>query len=373
MKVAIILNEPIFGGTGKHVVQLAGGLVKRGNLVAVLLPDSNVPLLKALERFGIAVHPLPMNKYFSLRSFTRGKKILTEFQPDAVHVHGNEAGLWGHIVAGALNLHPVIYTPHIIFIRHSLKRKLNGFLWRFYSRYNDKVIAVSSSSFKSLQIGERGVKVRNDRIVEVLNEIEPEELEKKAMDKLQASLPDNPLVGQVGRFVHQKGPFDFINMAAKVHSARDDVYFVMVGDGPLLPEAKQTARELGIEHRVIFTGHRDNPYPIMKKFTIATILSYWEGLPYVLLEYLYFGLPVVGNRIPGIAEVLEEIEDFSLVDTGDIESAAEKVLALLERENRSKAAFKSKELSKAYSSDRMVPAVLKVYTDAARHGTGQSG
>jgi len=369
MKIAIILNEPIFGGTGKHVVQLADGLVKRGNSVAVLFPESNLPLMNALSLDGVEAFPLPMNKYFSLRSYSRGKRILRNFQPDAVHIHGNEAGFWGHVVAGSLNLHPVIYTPHIIFIRHALKRRLNGLLWRYYSRYNDKVIAVSSSSFKSLQIGERGVKVRNDRIVEVLNEIVPEELENKARANHDISLPDNHIVGQVGRFVRQKGPFDFIDMAAKVASVRRDVYFVMVGDGPLIGEAKLKTRELGIADRMIFAGHMDNPYPIVKKFTIATILSYWEGLPYVLLEYLYFGLPVVGNRIPGIAEVLEDIDDLSLVDTGDIEGAADKVLALLEEENRAKAAAKSKEICEAYSSDRMVPAVLEVYRETAKHRT----
>jgi len=364
MNIAIILNEPIFGGTGKHVLQLAEGLIKRGHSVIAIFPESNVPLAEALEKAGVSAKPLPMNKYFSWRAFKKGKEILRGFKPDAVHIHGNEAGFWGHMVAGSLGLHPVVYTPHIIYIRNTLKRTLNGLLWKYYSRYNDKVIAVSSSSFKSLRAGERGVKVRKDKIVEVLNEVIPAELDEKASKNPDFEFPGGPIVGQVGRFVHQKGPFDFIEMAAAVNRIRSDVYFMMVGGGPLLEEAGQRANELGIGSRIIFTGHRNNPYPFMKKFTIATILSYWEGLPYVLLEYLYFGLPVIGSRIPGIAEVLEEIEDLSLVDPGDHEAAAEKVLSLLEEENRVKAAAMSRKISIAYSSDRMVPAVIEVYRDA---------
>ena len=46
--------------------------------------------------------------------------------------------------------------------------------------------------------------------------------------------------------------------------------------------------------------------------------SLHEGLPYVLLEAMSFGVPIVASRVGGLAEVLRHDETGLLVEVGDV-------------------------------------------------------
>ena len=85
-------------------------------------------------------------------------------------------------------------------------------------------------------------------------------------------------------------------------------HLTLVGDGPLRSKLTQLVDELNLTHRVHFVGTvAQKSLPAFYNSAEVLILaSAREGMPNVVLESLACGTPVIGTRIGGIPEVVEE-------------------------------------------------------------------
>jgi glycosyltransferase involved in cell wall biosynthesis len=106
--------------------------------------------------------------------------------------------------------------------------------------------------------------------------------------------PGAVVVGHVGRFQPQKN-HDFLLEVARELASRDpDVYFLLVGDGPLRERITRRAAETGLGHRVVFAGTRpDVPRLMLGAMDCFLLPSLFEGLPLVGIEAQAAGLPCV--------------------------------------------------------------------------------
>ncbi len=102
----------------------------------------------------------------------------------------------------------------------------------------------------------------------------------------------------------------------------------LVGDGPLLPEAKLLASNLAIEDRVEFMGSRTDVTALLGKADIFVLASRFEGLPISILEAMRAGLPVVASNVGGVPELVNE-ETGILVVQEDVAALAEALKRLL--------------------------------------------
>jgi glycosyltransferase involved in cell wall biosynthesis len=111
-------------------------------------------------------------------------------------------------------------------------------------------------------------------------------------------------VGSVFRFDENKRPFLWLDAAARLLSQDPACRFIMVGDGPLLQPAREYAERQGIASRVLFTGRSDCVGYWLSKMDVFLLLSRFEGLPNVLIEAQFAGLPVVTTDAGGSAETI---------------------------------------------------------------------
>ncbi len=90
------------------------------------------------------------------------------------------------------------------------------------------------------------------------------------------------------------------------HLLPDDLpaRLVIVGDGPMLPELRNRAVELGIADRVSFTGHRDNPVEALAAFDIFALSSDTEQMPISLLEAMASALPIAATAVGDVARMV---------------------------------------------------------------------
>jgi len=72
-------------------------------------------------------------------------------------------------------------------------------------------------------------------------------------------------------------------------------------------------REYGLQKRVKLFGFLPAS-ETLKGFDEFALPSIKEGLPYVLLEARFAGLPIVANRVGGVGEILDaqDLREFSL-------------------------------------------------------------
>jgi glycosyltransferase involved in cell wall biosynthesis len=113
------------------------------------------------------------------------------------------------------------------------------------------------------------------------------------------------VVGHVGRFAPEKNHMFLLEIASAVLHKRTDVWFLLVGDGPLRSVVEQKTRDLGIAHRFVFTGNHADVPDLMAAMNAFVLPSLYEGLSNVLIEAQAAGVPcVVSEAIPKEADVV---------------------------------------------------------------------
>jgi glycosyltransferase involved in cell wall biosynthesis len=116
---------------------------------------------------------------------------------------------------------------------------------------------------------------------------------------------DAQVIGHVGRFVEQKNHRQLLDISAEVMRRRPNAWLLLVGEGPLVPEVKRRAKELGITQRVVFAGVRpDVPRLMLEAMDLFLFPSLHEGLGLVLVEAQAAGLPCIySDVVPREADV----------------------------------------------------------------------
>jgi len=150
---------------------------------------------------------------------------------------------------------------------------------------------------------------------------------------LQMSQPesieiDEKVVLFLGRITMQKGPEYFLQAAKLVLSAVDNVKFVMAGSGDLARRTIEMAAEMGIGHKVLFTGflRGDDVDKVFQMADLFVMPSVSEPFGLVPLEALRNDVPVLISKQSGVAEVLTHALK---VDFWDVHEMANKILAVL--------------------------------------------
>jgi glycosyltransferase involved in cell wall biosynthesis len=151
-----------------------------------------------------------------------------------------------------------------------------------------------------------------------------------------------PMFLAVGRFVPKKGPLLTIAAFERLlsqlpESLASACRLVMVGDGPMLEEAKGLVRQQSLTTQVRFAG-------VLPPTEIAALMRQVrgfvqhslvapdgdsEGSPVAVMEAQLSGLPVVATRHAGIPEVVMDGSTGILVEEGDVQAMANAMAQLV--------------------------------------------
>lgn len=133
----------------------------------------------------------------------------------------------------------------------------------------------------------------------------------------------------LGRLTLQKGPDYFLLAAKKVLQKNPNIYFVMAGSGDMEAQLINSAIDLGIADKVIFTGflRDENLAKIYQLADLYILPSVSEPFGITALEALGHGTPAIISKQSGVGEV---IKNCLKVDFWDINEMAAKILAVLQ-------------------------------------------
>jgi L-malate glycosyltransferase len=143
--------------------------------------------------------------------------------------------------------------------------------------------------------------------------------------------PDRILISQIGWLRPEKGLDVFIRAAASAARQDNSLHFLIAGDGPSSDEYQQMCRELGLADRVTFTGLIADPLGegFYAASDVICLLSRWqEAFAYVILEAMANAKPLIGTRVGGIPEAVEDGITGYIVPTEDADQAANRMIAL---------------------------------------------
>jgi len=90
----------------------------------------------------------------------------------------------------------------------------------------------------------------------------------------------------------------------------------------IVPQYISLYENLTVEENISFLGYRENINELIKISDIGILLSYREGLPKSIMEFMSHGKKVIGTNIRGIRDLIENESIGKLVEVGDYEATA---------------------------------------------------
>lgn len=136
----------------------------------------------------------------------------------------------------------------------------------------------------------------------------------------------------VGRLTEQKGFDILIEIWAKIENMVPEWELNIYGKGPLENDLKKRIQYLELE-RVNLGGYVENIEKVFLDASIFVLSSRYEGFVLVLLEALSKGLPCVCfNCKEGPSEVIIDGENGFLIENGNIDGFAQRLLLLMENQ-----------------------------------------
>lgn len=311
----------------------------------------------------------PFKDAVALVALTR---LIRRGRYDVVHTHSSKAGILGRWAARLAGAPVIVHTVHG-WGHHDrqspLIRRLYILLEQITQRTTDRLIVVSPrSTQKGLADGiatpERYVTIRSG--IELDRFRQPSRPQEDVRAELGIPL-EATVVGTITRLSPQKAPLDFVAAAAQVAAHRQDVHFVIVGDGPLRADVGAQVAALGLTGRVHLTGLRRDVPDLMHSFDIFALSSLWEGLPRVLPQAMAAGLPIVATAVDGNAEAVTDGINGFLTPPGDPHAMAAALLRLLERPALSKRMGQAGQVRAVeFDAHKMVSDIAALYETLLR-------
>ena len=339
--------EPRFiGGTESYARELSaqlGGHGWRSVLAFSPTPAPAVARFLALPNVSLEVVDCAHGR--TTRVLSQLARVLRRHRPKIVHFH----------YVGFLSLYPwlarLLFAEQVFFTDHASRPEshvnrraslVRKWVARAINLPLSRVICVSAYGHRCFT--ERGLFPR-ERCEMIYNGVDlgrvVESTERAAAFRRRFSIPNGrKVVLQVSWIIPEKGILDLLAAARIVAVGNPDVHFVIVGDGPFRDEYAQKAAEMGLNDRVTWTGLVQDPFSA-GAFDTADILcqvSRWEEVfGWVIAEAMAYRRPVVATRVGGIPELVTDEDTGFLIERGDVEALATKLLTLLDSPGRRRA------------------------------------
>lgn len=325
----VVLDTLNFLNKDKFEIHIATGLVDDSlkNNPKAIDPQLKIIVISQLVRnVSICNDIVALCRLYSL---IRKEKY------DIVHCHTSKAGFIGRIASKMANVKTVIYSPHgNIFFGYfgSFSTKIFICLEKVAAKFTDKIVTLTERGkepYLDFNIG------KNEQFTHIYNGIDINAFHMKGkIDVLQKKkglgLLDSHVVGTiVGRLVPVKGHFYLIKSIRIVVNEFPNVRFLFVGDGILMPELKEQAKDLGVLDFIKFLGTRDDVAQILACTDIFLLSSINEGFGIAIIEAMSMKKPVVATNVDGIPEIVDNGKTGILVHPKDPEAFAYAVIKLL--------------------------------------------
>jgi glycosyltransferase involved in cell wall biosynthesis len=390
MKVIVLTTSfPITGfPVGMHVYNKCKHLQKKGLDVTVIAPhytgekfrelrdEINVirfPYFWPLRLQKIAyIYGMPQNLKNNLLAKLQFPLFMFMFliyamiytsKNDIIHAHWFSGGLVGAIIKK-------VYKNKLILMMHHPHKP--NCIYRYILKRTDYLLANSSYV---LDITKKIYPVKNTMIIPVpidYNRFKPQSNTKYIREKL--NIPKNSIfLFTVGRFITWKG-FEYLIEAIKIlihEYRRNDVFLRIAGQGPLKEKYEKIIQGNQLHDYVELIGYVPNTkiheyYNEADIFVIPSIIDEneeTEGFGVVSLEANACKTPVIGSKVGGIVDVIEDGYNGFLVEQKSSEQIAEKIVHLANNKALREKIGKNgrKKVTQDFNWDKVTDEIIEVY------------
>lgn len=192
---------------------------------------------------------------------------------------------------------------HRLMERHSRK---------YLDRYASDLLACSKSAGdwmfdgRSYSIIKNGIDIERYRY--------SDEKRRRTVGRLGAN-KDSICVAAIGRLDEQKNPFFALEVFREICWKEPNAICLFIGDGEHREALRDRIISYGLEGRIIMTGGVDNVYEWLSGVDALIMPSFFEGLPFALVEAQAAGIrSLVSDTVSPESNITGLVEYKSLVD-----------------------------------------------------------
>jgi glycosyltransferase involved in cell wall biosynthesis len=325
-------------------------------------PESNNFIYLRKENFYPKKYFLSFKNLFNfLEEIFLLKKELSSFEPNlilGVDIHSNLLSFFEKMLF--LKNTKLIFTTHIN-LNETLKYKsdpLTSFILKKFVHFlydkADLLVCVSKDLASRMK---DDFKLKKIIYTIYYGSPNPSSISKNYSKKIIVS---------AGRLVDQKDYDTLIRSFAMVKKEIPEAKLWIIGDGPLKKRLTNLSINLNLSKDIKFLGWKKNFGSYLRKASLFVLSSKREGFPYVLLEAMSQGLPIIStNSLFGPSEIIENNKYGLLVPIGDANKMKDSIKQLLTSEKEyifySKKAL---ERSMFFSKQKMLLGYMKIINHA---------
>ncbi|MEC8417351.1 MAG: glycosyltransferase family 4 protein [Pseudomonadota bacterium] len=259
---------------------------------------------------------------YSVLAFLKLSIAIMKHRPDVIYERYNlylPAGIWAKKLFKLpllLEVNSPLYLERDEYGGVALPR-LAKWTERYAWQHADKVLPVSNVLASYV----KAEGVPDDKIVVIPNGVNLDLFKPKERKNRKPEFDNKLVVGFVG-FCREWHKLDEVLITLNQHENKS-LFFLVVGDGPAIPELRKLAKELGFEDRFHVTGlvERDAMPFWLDQIDIAlqSSVTPWAS-PLKMLEYMAKGLTILAPKAPNIEELITHEETALLFSPDDLQS-----------------------------------------------------
>ncbi|MCM8568164.1 glycosyltransferase family 4 protein [Gramella jeungdoensis] len=360
MKVLHLSAVKTFGGGENHILNLCREMSDFSGVENFILTVKNSTFSNVLKDHDIRHIRAPLSIKFDLRYSIKIISICKKEKIDLIHIHDPTALTLAVSATKLAKLPPFILSKKTSFPIKNRKRTL----YKYNHQNIKKVLCVSE---ETKRITSEGIK-DGSKLVTIYHGTtnnKPGTAPFRLREKL--NIPsDKIIVGTVANHIRAKNLETWVKLIDHLINIKEQKHFHFIQIGSFTKRTKiytEMIKEKGLENAINFMGFLPNGSDFIPQFDISLLTSQSEGLPQFIYESFYHKVPVVSTNVGGIPEVIKDSENGLLTNPYEIESLADKLIALSrDRELQQKFAEKSyKILEENFTTSVMAERTLFEY------------
>lgn len=371
IRVLHLRDSPWVDGPGRTILETAKRIDRSvidyhvGAFVSK--PGEPHPLVEALRQRGLPVHAIEDRGGAGQVMVGRIIELVDRLEIDILHTSEFRSNVLGLLCRRQRPI-KLISTAHG-WISNDLRGHL--YLWadRLLLRSFDRVILVSHAMRRRLPswwVPDSRVRILHNALM-----IESYGGDQVGKGRTAPNPSDRVRLLSVGRLSAEKGQDLLLRAVAELSALYPRLELLFAGVGPLETELRRLAERLGIGERVRFLGFVADMPALYASVDLVVQSSLTEGLPNVMLEAAYLGVPIVATDVGGTREVVEHGVSGWLLRPGDegaLRNALQRYLAdpvaFIEMAQRGRARIES-SFAFAARTEKQVRIYRELARDAA--------
>lgn len=270
-------------------------------------------------------NPLKLN---NIKALIELIKVQKSEKYDIVHVHTPTAAVYGRLLKLFFKNIEVIYTAHGFHFYRGAPL-INWIIYypieKLLSKLTDKIITINKEDYffaKKLKVNKlfymNGVGID-------FKKYNPDLFDNREIRKKLRISEDKFIILMIADVNKNKNHMQMVKAIEYLKAKKLNIKVICAGEGPLIAQINKYIKDNSMEEYIEMLGFKNNIEELIAISDIGILMSYREGLPKNIMEFMAYKKPVIGTNTRGIRDLIDDNKTGFIVDIDDYIGTSEKI------------------------------------------------